>query len=123
MSYTKHAHQISITALHDGKCTAEFKVRPEHLNHGGGLHGGFTATVVDNCTIFALLSKNKPFGVSVDLHVSYLKGAKLGDEVLIDATAVRAGNRLAYMECELKHKESGSIIARGTQTVFMLESK
>lgn len=37
----------------------------------GGLHGGFTATVVDNMTTCALLSKEPAGlpGVSVDLHV------------------------------------------------------
>lgn len=29
----------------DGKCTAEFKVLPEHLNKMGGLHGGFSSTI------------------------------------------------------------------------------
>lgn len=111
--------QITITAAGDGKCTAEFKVQPEHLNRGGGLHGGFTATVVDNYTTFALMSNDKPAGVSVDLHVSYLKAAKLGDEVLIDASTVRAGKRLAFLACELRQKADGSLIARGTQTKFI----
>lgn len=111
--------QITITSAGDGKCTAEFKVQPEHLNRGGSLHGGFTATVVDNYTTFALLSKDKPPGVTVDLHVSYLKGAKAGDDVIINATTVRAGMRLAYLECELKHKSDGSIIAKGSQTKFI----
>lgn len=115
--------QVSFTALHDGKLTAEFKVLPEHLNEYGGLHGGFMATVVDNLTTFALLSKNKTPAVSVDLHVSYLQGANLGDEVLVDATTVRAGRRLAYLECELKQKTTGSLIARGSQTVYFLGSK
>lgn len=54
---------------------------------------------------------------------SYLKGAKEGDVVLIDAKTVRAGNRLAYLECDLLHKKDGSIIARGTQTKFLGNNK
>lgn len=112
-------NQITVTSAGDGKCLAEFKVSEEHLNNGGGLHGGFTATVVDNYTTFALMSGDKPPGVTVDLHVSYLKSAKLGDDVIIDATTVRAGKRLAYLECELKHKKDGSLIAKGSQTKFL----
>lgn len=54
-----------------GRCVAEFTVRKENLNEGGSLHGGFTATIVDNFTTYALLTNegSNP-GVTVDLHVS-----------------------------------------------------
>lgn len=61
--------QIEIVGGGDGKCTAEFTVQKENLNRGGGLHGGFTATVVDNFTTYALMSGDHPPGVTVDLHV------------------------------------------------------
>jgi acyl-coenzyme A thioesterase 13 len=31
----------------DGKCLAEMKIAPEHLNRAGGLHGGLSSTIVD----------------------------------------------------------------------------
>uniref|UniRef100_T1GK59 Thioesterase domain-containing protein n=1 Tax=Megaselia scalaris TaxID=36166 RepID=T1GK59_MEGSC len=91
---------VEILSCADGKCSAKFNVSDEQVNMGGGLHGGFTATLVDNITTYALMSKGTHPGVSVDLHVSYLKGAKEGDSVLVDATTVRAGKNLAYIECE-----------------------
>ncbi|XP_017488640.1 PREDICTED: acyl-coenzyme A thioesterase 13-like [Rhagoletis zephyria] len=60
-----------------------FKVAPEHLNRGGFLHGGFTATIVDMVTTYALMSQPCQPGVSVDLHVTYLKAAKEGDDILL----------------------------------------
>lgn len=62
--------KIKITGGGDGVCLAEFTIAPEHLNRMGGLHGGFTATIVDNMTTCALLTKEgvSP-GVTVDLHV------------------------------------------------------
>lgn len=50
---------------------------------------------------------------------SYLKGAKAGDEIVIDAQTVRAGRNLAYLECELRHKKDGSLIAKGSQTKYV----
>lgn len=66
-----HVSKIEITGGDVGRCVAEFTVRKENLNEGGGLHGGFTATIVDNFTTYALLTKEgcNP-GVTVDLHVS-----------------------------------------------------
>lgn len=53
----------------EGKCVAEFKVTEEHLNKGGGLHGGLTATIIDNFTTYALMSSGASPGVSVNLNV------------------------------------------------------
>lgn len=36
-----------------GKCVAEMTVEKEHLNRGGGLHGGLSSTIVDS-VIFAI---------------------------------------------------------------------
>lgn len=64
--------QIEIVGGGNGKCLAEFTVEKENLNRAGGLHGGFTATVVDNFTTYALLTSDHPPGVTVDLHVRLL---------------------------------------------------
>lgn len=61
--------QIEVTGGEVGRCLAEFVVRKEILNESGGLHGGFTALVVDNFTTYALITKESPPGVTVDLHV------------------------------------------------------
>lgn len=50
---------------------AKFKVAEEHTNRYGTLHGGMTATIVDNVSSMALIA-TEPYesGVSVDLSVS-----------------------------------------------------
>lgn len=132
--------QIKLTGGGDGQCQAEFTVLPENLNSGGSMHGGFTATVIDSFTTIALMTKDSPPGVTVDLYVrwlsafqikttnknwsgdyffSYLKAAKEGDEVVIDAKTIKNGRTLAYLECEIRHKKDGSIIAKGGQTKFV----
>lgn len=95
---------------------------PEHLNRGGGLHGGFSATIVDVVTTYALMTMDEEMprpGVSVNLSVSYLKGAKEGDELYIDATTLKAGKTLAFLDCEIKHKKDDSIVAKGSHTKFI----
>lgn len=111
--------QVEIVGGSEGHCLAEFVVQKQDLNRWGGLHGGFTATVVDNVTTFALVSDESQPGVTVDLHVSYLRAAKEGDVIVVDAKTVKSGKRLAYLECELRNKENGSIIAKGSQTKFI----
>ncbi|XP_037940300.1 acyl-coenzyme A thioesterase 13 [Teleopsis dalmanni] len=117
--FERTLEKVKITDGGDGRCTAEFTVSEEHLNRGGGLHGGFTATLIDMITTYALMSKPCHAGVSVDINVSYMKAAKKGDEVIIDANTIKAGKKLAFIECELRHKKDGSVIAKGSQTKFV----
>lgn len=50
---------------------------------------------------------------------SYLKAAKIGDIIEIDANTVKAGKTLAYLNCELRLKGTGDVIATGTHTKFI----
>lgn len=51
--------------------------------------------------------------------ISYLKGAREGDDVVVDANTVKVGKTLAFLECELRHKSDNSVIAKGTQTKYV----
>ena len=53
-----------------GKCTCEVTVDESHLNRGGFMHGGFTATLVDIVSTVAIMTKDKPPGVSVDMSIT-----------------------------------------------------
>ncbi|GLH11294.1 hypothetical protein R5R35_012648 [Gryllus longicercus] len=103
-----------------GACVAEIEVGKEHLNKGGSLHGGFTATAVDVISTCALMTQGDGVpGVSVDLHVTYLKAARPGDKVIFDATTIKAGKTLAFLKVDVKDKLNGDIIARGSHTKYI----
>ncbi len=59
-----------MTSAIPGKLSCEVKVDESHLNRGGGLHGGFTSTLVDTISTLAIMTADKPPGVSVDLHIT-----------------------------------------------------
>lgn len=49
----------------------ELTVDESHLNRLGGLHGGFTATVIDQMTAVSLMARSgQLFGASTDLNIS-----------------------------------------------------
>ncbi|KAL0105111.1 hypothetical protein PUN28_016636 [Cardiocondyla obscurior] len=94
---------VKVLSAGDGKCKAQFTVGEEHLNLGGFMHGGFTSTLVDCVSTYALIThKNEPPpGASVDLHVTFLKAAFPGEVVTVDAKTVRAGRKLGFLAVEL----------------------
>jgi acyl-coenzyme A thioesterase 13 len=58
-------------------------------------------------------------GVSVDLHVTFLNGAKENDEIVIHANTIRCGRTLAFLECEIRNKKDNSLLVRGAHTKFV----
>ena len=59
-----------VSASPEGNLSCELCVGEEHVNRGGTLHGGFTATLVDTISTLALIAADKPPGVSTDLSIS-----------------------------------------------------
>ena len=59
-----------MTSALPGKLTCEVKIDEAQLNRAGGLHGGFTSTLVDTISTLAIVTADKPPGVSVDLHIT-----------------------------------------------------
>ncbi|XP_043665502.1 acyl-coenzyme A thioesterase 13-like [Vespula pensylvanica] len=119
-SFGKCMKNVKILSAGDGKCKAEFTVSDEHLNLGGTLHGGFTATLIDCISTYALMTcgTGAP-GVSVNINVAYMKPAFPGELVTVDAKTIRAGRTLAYLAVDLTKNNGKDIIANGQHTKFI----
>lgn len=97
------------------------KVEEGHLNGVGTLHGGMTATLIDNLTSLVILTKPPhQSGVSVDMSISYLRPARIGDEIVINTEVTKLGHSLAFTSAELVHQD-GKIIAKGSHTKYVGE--
>ncbi|RZF46798.1 hypothetical protein LSTR_LSTR012021 [Laodelphax striatellus] len=108
-----------IVSAGEGKCTAEMVVGEQHLNALGTLHGGCTATLVDMISSMALITTKKGnAGVSVDMSISYLRAAPLGEKIIIEAKTNKSGKTLAFLDVAIK-KTNGDLIATGTHTKFV----
>ncbi|XP_077271282.1 acyl-coenzyme A thioesterase 13 isoform X3 [Temnothorax americanus] len=105
---------VRLLSAGDGKCKAQFTVAEEHLNLGGFLHGGFTTTIIDCVSTYALMTHKTepPPGASVDLHVTFLKAAFPGETVTVDAKTVRTGKTLAFLAVELTKNDARVIVTR-----------
>ncbi|KYQ59822.1 Acyl-coenzyme A thioesterase 13 [Trachymyrmex zeteki] len=112
---------VKLLSAGDGKCKAQFTVAEEHLNIGGFLHGGFTSTIIDCVSSYAIITHktDPPPGVSVDLHVTFLKAAFPGETVTIDAETIRAGKNLVFLAVELTKNDGKDVVARGQHTKYV----
>ncbi|KAB0802356.1 hypothetical protein PPYR_04542 [Photinus pyralis] len=121
--YDRIFSKVNIVKIGNGACVAELKIEKEHTNPFDGLHGGMIASMVDTLTSYALLTHKAAEGVpsvSVDMHVSFLKGAKCGEEVVINAETIKCGKSMAFAECCITNKATGEVIAKGNHTKYLI---
>ncbi|CAL7935811.1 unnamed protein product [Xylocopa violacea] len=115
--------KLKIISAGSGNCKAQIVISKEHLNLAGTMHGGFTSTLIDCVSSYALMTHNNQTGVSVDLHVTFMKPAVPGDLVTVDARTVRSGKTLAFLAVDVTKNEGKDIIAHGRHTKFVGETK
>lgn len=93
-----------------------FDPKPEMVNFGGVLQGGFLAAMMDdamgfNCFISLKMKNNQ---ATIDLHTHYFKAVPLGP-VIVEAWVIRAGKSVAFLEAKL-YDSFGDLAARATSS-------
>ncbi|XP_012494124.1 PREDICTED: acyl-coenzyme A thioesterase 13 [Propithecus coquereli] len=109
--------KVTVISAVPGKVVCEMKVEEEHTNKMGTLHGGLTATLVDDVSTVALLCTERGLpGVSVDMNITYMSPAKIGEDVVITAHVLKQGRTLAFTSVDLTNKATGKLVAQGRHT-------
>ena len=108
---------MNITNIGNGTVSAVMDVTLDLSNAYGTLHGGATSTIIDIVGTMALLTidPSKP-GVSVDLNVSFMAPAKVGDSIRIEAKTWRAGKKLGFCQVDIYRASDGAAVATGRHT-------
>lgn len=68
--------------------TARFKPCPEHIGFKGVVHGGITATVLDEIMVWACVVATKKFAYCAELNVRYLKPLAPDQEVTVTSELI-----------------------------------
>ncbi|XP_026332560.1 acyl-coenzyme A thioesterase 13 isoform X1 [Hyposmocoma kahamanoa] len=119
--FDQNLRQVKVVCCAQGRMVTEFKVGPEHLNQRGSLHGGFIALLVDAISTYALTANDKveTRGLSIDLSVTYLNAAKEGDKIEVEAVTRKVGRKIAFLDVELRNKDTNKVIATGKHTKYV----
>lgn len=93
-----------------------FDPKPEMVNFGGVLQGGFLSAMLDdamgfNCFISMKMQNNQ---ATIDLHTHYFKAVPLGP-VTVEAWVIRAGKSVAFLEAKL-YDAAGDLAVRATSS-------
>lgn len=90
-----------------GKAVVEVDARPEYLQNHGLVHGGFTASLIDTATAFAIIGHLAAgeTTTTVDLNIHYLRPITAG-RVRATATVIRAGRKIITATAEVTNDEA-----------------
>ena len=106
-----------------GYCKFKLKVKPEHLNHGGIVHGGVIATFCDVTLAGALnhVLKKDEWCVTAELNVYFLSPAYQKDVLFGYGKLVKRGNTLAFVEGSIETADKRKIAT--AQGIWVIKSK
>ena len=116
--FNKHINHLRVVDAGVGWVKCKLIVTESDCNPLGTLHGGQTCTLVDVVSTGAIMTAEKPPGVSVDLNVSFMRPAKIGEEIDINSHCLKLGRSLATCVVDILNS-SGKMVAQGRHTKFI----
>jgi uncharacterized protein (TIGR00369 family) len=109
---------FTLTEVEPGR--AVFRGLPDerHLNPLGGVHGGWTATIMDSalaCAVHTTLEAGEAY-TTAEFKINFLRPiTPRTGEVICEGRVVHRGRTLAVSEATLKD-QAGKLLAFGTET-------
>lgn len=113
-----------VIAASDSKTVFEFIVRKEMTNPIGTLHGGVTASIIDDLigvTVFCL--DEDFFFTTVNLIIDYFGSAKEGDIIIAETIIIKKGRQLINVQCDIWNSDRTKLIAKGYSNLLKTEVK
>lgn len=98
----------------EGRIVCRYTVRKEWTNPMGTLHGGVTASIVDDIIGGAIHSLDADkFHTTLNLVVDYFYPAREGDVLIAEANIIKKGKQIVNVQCEIFIHEKTKLVARG----------
>jgi acyl-coenzyme A thioesterase 13 len=113
-----------IVSATKGSATARLTLSKKHVNSRGTIHGAVSATIVDWAGGISIATHGlEKTGASVDIHVSYIGTAKVGDTIEIEATANKVGRSMAFTTIRIYKLDDdgklGPLVATASHTKYI----
>ena len=103
----------------EGRATAVFRPRPEHVGAGDSLHGGLAATVLDETMVWAGILQERVLSVTGTLNLRFLRPLYVTDTITaIGWVEERRGRRLRLSG----RLEAGEEVAAEANGLYLVSS-
>jgi acyl-CoA thioesterase len=111
---------IRLVEIGERHAVMQVVIDDRHRNYLGGVHGGVVAALVDTVSFFPKpLLPSGQAATTVDLNVSYVRPAAVGDCLSARAELLHMGRRTASLAVRVADQQ-GRLVAHGTTTLLLL---
>lgn len=119
--YDRSLAGLELIEAEGGRARVRLPVGEAVQNVNGALHGGAVATLVDVVGTLAIMTADRDHrpGVSTDLNVSWFSPAPGGATVLVEASVLKSGRTLAFVQVDVRREKDGVLVAQGRMTKFL----
>ncbi|OGI20459.1 MAG: hypothetical protein A3B68_02955 [Candidatus Melainabacteria bacterium RIFCSPHIGHO2_02_FULL_34_12] len=106
-----------------GYCKVKLDMKPNHLNHGGIVHGGVLATLCDIALAGAIemAMAKEEWCVTAQLNIQFLYPAFPNEPIFGFGQLIKKGNTLAFVEGGVKSKSNKLLVK--AQGIWVIKSK
>ncbi|TAQ89375.1 hypothetical protein B7494_g2301 [Chlorociboria aeruginascens] len=115
-----------IIAASRGTVTSRLLLQNNHVNSKGTLHGAVTAALVDWSGGLAIASHGmEKTGASIDIHISYISTARVGETLEIEAATNKVGRSIAFTTIrivKLVDGKPGPIVATASHNKYIQQA-
>jgi uncharacterized protein (TIGR00369 family) len=114
---------LVMKALEPGRAVFELAADARHHNPLGTLHGGVYGDLADAAMGWAYattLAEGESF-TTIEMKITFLR-AVLQATLTAEATVVKAGSTVGYVECEVKDAD-GRLVAKAASTCLKVKAK
>ncbi|RDY04918.1 Acyl-coenzyme A thioesterase 13, partial [Mucuna pruriens] len=109
---------IRVDRVQPGFISCSFKVPSRLADRSGNLANGAIANLVDEVGGAVIHEEGLPMNVSVDMSISFLATARVGDELEITSRLLGRKGGYSGTIVLLKNKATGELIAEGRHSLF-----
>ena len=109
-----------LKSIEPGHAVFEMEADERHHNPMGTLHGGIYCDLADAAMGFAYaatLAEGETF-TTIELKINFLRAVRKAT-LTAEATVVKAGNTVGYVECAIKD-QTGKVVAKAASTCMKL---
>jgi uncharacterized protein (TIGR00369 family) len=116
---------LSLSHAEAGRSRVLMQVNAQNANVLGVLHGGAICSVLDVAAYAALISLLDPSesAVTHDIHVSMMRPARPGSELVFEGEVVRKGRTVAFVDARAMVADRLIASARVTKSIVSSEPR
>jgi acyl-CoA thioesterase len=107
---------LKVDEVGEGYCRLHYTVKEEMLNGFGIVHGGAVFSAADSAFAFACNSHGQ-LTVALDVSITFLRAAKAGDILTVEAKELHCGNKTGLYEVRTTNAE-GELVALFKGTAY-----